>query len=55
MAKPANCGQEIYDMMLQCWKNAPGDRPTFTALHRKLEEILDSPEQRNYLELVDDL
>ncbi|KAJ7371369.1 hypothetical protein OS493_025831 [Desmophyllum pertusum] len=29
-----------YEIMLQCWQEAPGDRPTFKDLHTKLHKIL---------------
>ncbi|KAI8437751.1 hypothetical protein MSG28_011985 [Choristoneura fumiferana] len=30
MEKPANCGQEVYDLMRHCCSFNPDDRPTFT-------------------------
>ena len=30
-----------YDIMLRCWQETPGDRPTFTELMEEIKEILE--------------
>ncbi|XP_060769473.1 tyrosine-protein kinase SRK2 [Neoarius graeffei] len=39
MPCPANSPKRIYDIMLECWKDTPLDRPTFETLQWKLEEF----------------
>ncbi|KAM9495935.1 tyrosine-protein kinase FRK [Clarias gariepinus] len=41
MQCPANCPKRIYDIMMECWKDSPVDRPTFETLQWKLEEFYD--------------
>ncbi|KAB5517024.1 hypothetical protein PHYPO_G00184740 [Pangasianodon hypophthalmus] len=41
MPCPANCPKRIYDIMMECWKDSPPDRPTFETLQWKLEEFYD--------------
>uniref|UniRef100_A0A8D2JDQ3 non-specific protein-tyrosine kinase n=1 Tax=Varanus komodoensis TaxID=61221 RepID=A0A8D2JDQ3_VARKO len=36
--QPANCPQELYNIMLQCWNDKPNDRPTFETLRWSLED-----------------
>ncbi|XP_072373584.1 angiopoietin-1 receptor isoform X2 [Scyliorhinus torazame] len=42
MEKPLNCVDEVYELMLQCWREKPYERPTFAqilvSLNRMLEE-----------------
>lgn len=47
MQKPRNCGDEVYQIMLTCWKENPKERPTFTALKEQLETLLQ--DAANYL------
>lgn len=42
MPCPANCPKRIYDMMMDCWKDTPPDRPTFETLQWTLEEYYDA-------------
>jgi fyn-related kinase len=39
MPQPPGCPEKLYDMMLNCWRENPNDRPTFATLHRELEEF----------------
>ncbi len=39
MPSPPGCPQELYEIMLECWKATPLDRPTFETLQWKLEEF----------------
>ncbi|XP_013869547.1 tyrosine kinase, non-receptor, 2b isoform X3 [Austrofundulus limnaeus] len=40
LLKPEDCPQDIYNVMLQCWAQKPGDRPTFVALREFLMESM---------------
>ncbi|KAJ6642246.1 Tyrosine-protein kinase receptor torso [Pseudolycoriella hygida] len=40
MEKPSNCDDNLYQLMLSCWKTLPSDRPTFTEIKLKLEKLL---------------
>uniref|UniRef100_A0A2K5R1R3 Fibroblast growth factor receptor 2 n=1 Tax=Cebus imitator TaxID=2715852 RepID=A0A2K5R1R3_CEBIM len=40
MDKPANCTNELYMMMRDCWHAAPSQRPTFKQLVEDLDRIL---------------
>ena len=39
MEKPRDCPDPLYEMMLDCWKSKPEDRPTFETLQWKLEDF----------------
>ncbi|XP_043074862.1 tyrosine-protein kinase SRK2 [Puntigrus tetrazona] len=41
MPCPPNCPKYLYDIMSECWKNCPADRPTFETLQWKLEDFFD--------------
>uniref|UniRef100_A0A672QEY9 Tyrosine-protein kinase n=1 Tax=Sinocyclocheilus grahami TaxID=75366 RepID=A0A672QEY9_SINGR len=41
MPYPLNCPKYLYDIMSECWKDSPADRPTFEALQWKLEDFFD--------------
>uniref|UniRef100_F6V8I3 Activated CDC42 kinase 1 n=1 Tax=Ornithorhynchus anatinus TaxID=9258 RepID=F6V8I3_ORNAN len=38
LARPEDCPQDIYNVMVQCWAHKPEDRPTFVALRDFLLE-----------------
>ncbi|XP_041717657.2 activated CDC42 kinase 1 isoform X2 [Coregonus clupeaformis] len=40
LVKPADCPQDVYNVMLQTWSPQPDDRPTFTALRDFLLETM---------------
>lgn len=44
MPRPDNCSNELYDIMLNCWKNIPEDRPTFEYLQSILEDFFTATE-----------
>jgi len=48
MPKPNNCPDRLYEIMLNCWKQNPDDRPTFEALKYKLETYFDDDENKQY-------
>uniref|UniRef100_A0A673KGR1 Tyrosine-protein kinase n=1 Tax=Sinocyclocheilus rhinocerous TaxID=307959 RepID=A0A673KGR1_9TELE len=41
MPCPLNCPKYLYDIMSECWKDSPADRPTFETLQWKLEDFFD--------------
>ena len=38
MPRPDSCVDSLYDIMLQCWANAPESRPTFEHLANFFED-----------------
>ena len=48
MPKPTNCPDRLYEIMLNCWKHNPEERPTFEALKYKLETYFDDDENKQY-------
>uniref|UniRef100_A0A8D8XL91 receptor protein-tyrosine kinase n=1 Tax=Cacopsylla melanoneura TaxID=428564 RepID=A0A8D8XL91_9HEMI len=40
MEKPAHCTDEVYEIMRDCWKSEPTERPGFTQLISKLHNIM---------------
>ncbi|GLH08284.1 Tyrosine-protein kinase receptor torso [Gryllus bimaculatus] len=51
MECPPNCSEELYCIMLSCWKAKPKDRPTFTELRNKLDSLLETTSPQQYLNL----
>lgn len=47
LAKPDNCSDKLYQVMLNCWAENPLQRPSFFDLLRILQE----PEQKIYIDL----
>ncbi|KAK9531194.1 hypothetical protein VZT92_010636 [Zoarces viviparus] len=41
MPSPPNCPKVMHDIMMECWKEKEGDRPTFETLQWKLEDFFD--------------
>uniref|UniRef100_A0A8C4S4V7 receptor protein-tyrosine kinase n=1 Tax=Erpetoichthys calabaricus TaxID=27687 RepID=A0A8C4S4V7_ERPCA len=37
MEKPRNCDDEVYEMMRQCWRDRPYERPTFAQISMQLK------------------
>ena len=52
MERPSNCEEQYYDVMMQCWKKSPEDRPTFETLTWMLEDYFE--DQRKYMESKDE-
>ncbi|XP_067417186.1 activated CDC42 kinase 1 isoform X2 [Emydura macquarii macquarii] len=52
LARPEDCPQDIYNVMLQCWARKPEDRPTFVALRDFLLEA--QPTDMRALQDVDE-
>ncbi|KAL0604916.1 Proto-oncogene tyrosine-protein kinase LCK [Plecturocebus cupreus] len=44
MVCPDNCPEELYNIMMLCWKERPEDRPTFDYLHNVLEDFFTATE-----------
>ncbi|KAM9316647.1 tyrosine-protein kinase FRK [Gastrophryne carolinensis] len=42
LPKPANCPQDFYTIMLDCWNAHPDNRPTFETLQWKLEDYFEA-------------
>ncbi|XP_054755673.2 fibroblast growth factor receptor 2-like [Lytechinus pictus] len=40
MPKPDQCPDDIYDIMRACWHASPSERPTFTAIFKRLDDML---------------
>ncbi|XP_071502589.1 proto-oncogene tyrosine-protein kinase receptor Ret-like, partial [Diadema antillarum] len=51
MPRPEHCSEDIYTIMLECWREEQSQRPTFEQLRTRLETIL--IESGNYLVLDD--
>ncbi|XP_070576289.1 tyrosine-protein kinase receptor Tie-1-like [Ptychodera flava] len=39
MEKPTHCTDEIYSLMLRCWTQSPGNRPTFPEILSEIRRI----------------
>uniref|UniRef100_A0A8C9TXF6 Proto-oncogene tyrosine-protein kinase receptor Ret n=1 Tax=Scleropages formosus TaxID=113540 RepID=A0A8C9TXF6_SCLFO len=50
MEKPENCAEEMYNLMLRCWKQEPDKRPTFSEISKELEKMM--VKSRDYLDLA---
>lgn len=53
MNKPDICSDELYELMLDCWKEDPNERPSFDQLLSRMETMMmkDTP----YLDLKEDV
>ncbi|XP_023677187.1 proto-oncogene tyrosine-protein kinase receptor Ret isoform X1 [Paramormyrops kingsleyae] len=50
MERPENCTEEMYSLMLRCWKQEPDKRPTFSEISKELEKMM--VKSRDYLDLA---
>ncbi|XP_036893677.1 proto-oncogene tyrosine-protein kinase receptor Ret isoform X3 [Sturnira hondurensis] len=50
MERPDNCNEEMYSLMLQCWKQEPDKRPVFADISKDLEKMM--VKRRDYLDLA---
>ncbi|XP_006902802.1 PREDICTED: proto-oncogene tyrosine-protein kinase receptor Ret [Elephantulus edwardii] len=50
MERPDNCSEEMYGLMLQCWKQEPDKRPVFADISKDLEKMM--VKSRDYLDLA---
>lgn len=46
MPCPTNCPRELYNIMLECWQQAPEQRPTFEYLQGVLEDYFTATEHQ---------
>jgi serine/threonine protein kinase len=55
MPKPFNCPNEVYEVMLDCWKENPEDRPSFIELRKYCDSLLikETNSSDYYLDLSD--
>ncbi|XP_055308073.1 platelet-derived growth factor receptor alpha-like [Sitodiplosis mosellana] len=51
MEKPKYATQDIYDIMLACWRKVPESRPSFDELEIKLSKFLDTNVANQYIKL----
>lgn len=51
MEKPQICSDDMYDLMRQCWKEKPSERPLFSSIREQLERMM--LQQCSYLDLSD--
>ncbi|KAM4722947.1 tyrosine-protein kinase receptor Tie-1 [Rhinophrynus dorsalis] len=42
MEKPRNCDDEVYELMRQCWRDRPYERPPFTQISLQLIRMLEA-------------
>lgn len=42
MEKPVNCNNDLYNLMQNCWKKVPKERPTFTEIRNYLDKLLEN-------------
>ncbi|XP_069751169.1 proto-oncogene tyrosine-protein kinase LCK-like isoform X2 [Narcine bancroftii] len=46
MPAPENCTEELYEVMMHCWRENPDDRPTFEYLQSILEDFFTATESQ---------
>jgi serine/threonine protein kinase len=51
LEKPDNCSSEVYAIMLECWQEDPGKRPTFTGLRARFDSMLLAEKKDTYIDL----
>lgn len=51
MEKPPHSSSEMYNIMLECWQQNPGLRPSFADLVPSLDSMLEMTVNENYLDL----
>lgn len=51
MERPLNCTDDMYTLMLNCWKEIPSKRPTFSQLIEDLERMLLDASSTEYIDL----
>nr|XP_057908550.1 proto-oncogene tyrosine-protein kinase receptor Ret isoform X2 [Doryrhamphus excisus] len=50
MERPENCSEEMYNLMVRCWKQESDKRPTFSDISKELEKMM--VKSRDYLDLA---
>ncbi|RWS31997.1 heartless-like protein [Leptotrombidium deliense] len=51
MEKPSGCSNELYSLMLSCWRDSPDERPSFKEIVDTLDDILTIATDQEYLNL----
>ncbi|KPU73300.1 uncharacterized protein Dana_GF15270, isoform B [Drosophila ananassae] len=51
MEKPPYANQELYEIMLECWRKNPESRPLFNALEKRFANMLGEDVANHYLDL----
>lgn len=53
MEKPSSCSKELYELMLSCWSALPNDRPNFSSIQSRLEDLvkMDEEDERPVIDL----
>ncbi|KAH8325621.1 hypothetical protein KR067_002519 [Drosophila pandora] len=51
MEKPPYANQELYEIMLECWRKNPESRPLFNALEKRFANMLNEDVANHYLDL----
>ncbi|VDO01183.1 unnamed protein product [Rodentolepis nana] len=46
LERPSLCPEEYYALMTDCWQLSQDSRPTFREVKRKLEELIESVDER---------
>ncbi len=54
MTKMEGCPENLYQIMLQCWKENPKDRPGFEELRDIIKQMLEEAARVNYLDVCPD-
>ncbi|XP_078379543.1 uncharacterized protein LOC144662575 [Oculina patagonica] len=55
MEKPDTCSDKLYRLVLDCWKDEPGERPTFESVTRSLEQMMQEDTPYLDFESLDEL
>ncbi|KAL7741115.1 hypothetical protein ACLKA6_018146 [Drosophila palustris] len=53
MEKPPYANQELYEIMLECWRKSPESRPLFNVLEKRFANMLGEDTANHYLDLND--
>ncbi|XP_060666911.1 vascular endothelial growth factor receptor 1 isoform X3 [Drosophila nasuta] len=53
MEKPPYANQELYEIMLECWRKSPESRPLFNVLEKRFANMLGEDAANHYLDLND--
>ncbi|XP_060600915.1 tyrosine-protein kinase SRK3-like [Ruditapes philippinarum] len=52
MPQPSLCPNDIYRLMVECWKYTPDHRPVFKTLVGRLDEIIQRETEQMYIDLA---
>ncbi|XP_028322119.1 platelet-derived growth factor receptor beta-like isoform X2 [Gouania willdenowi] len=54
MSRPEHASQNMYELMMQCWKDTPQSRPSFSSLVDSLASMLSDDYKQRYCQLTQD-